>query len=213
MTRIARTTRMTRTTRTARTARMTRTARLARAARLLLAAPVAAALALAPVAAAGATAAEPAARSCSYDLGTASLVCVAAGEDLNAAVLADQHLLVVEPGAAAPTDVPADAPTTASRTAGLLTTYVQTQLFDDAGYGGAFFQITNSSACNGSSVYQFGPLSSVGWSGRVSSFKSFSGCTTKLWSGSSYSGSSYGFAASASSLGSMNDLANSVSIR
>ncbi|GIT79631.1 hypothetical protein LLS1_13000 [Leifsonia sp. LS1] len=184
---------------------MTRTTRSARSARLLLAGLAALALAAAPVAAANAAAAPLA--SCSYDLGTASLVCVEPGEDLNAAVLAEQHLVVIGPGAQRSSATPA-SPATGARA-----TYVQTQLFDDAGYGGAVFQITNSGACNGSTVYQFGPLSSVGWAGRVSSFKSFAGCTTKIWSGPAYSGSSFGYQVNASSVGAMNDLANSVTIK
>jgi len=96
---------------------------------------------------------------------------------------------------------------------GVQATFVQSQLFDDAGYGGSFFQITNSSACNGVTTWYFGPLGNVGWSGRVSSFKSFSGCSTKLWQGTAYTGASYGYAVNASSLGSMNDQANSVTLR
>lgn len=145
--------------------------------------------------------------SCSYDLGTATLVCVHPGEDLNRAVLDRAHLRVVAPldarGAVVDTATPA----------GAQTTFVQSQLYDDVGYGGAFFQITNSSSCNGSTVWYFGPLGNVGWSGRVSSFKSFSGCSTKLWQGTNYSGASYGYAVDASSLGSMNDQANSVTLR
>ena len=81
------------------------------------------------------------------------------------------------------------------------------------GYGGAFFQITNSSSCTGSTTWYFGPLRNVGWSGRVSSFKSFSGCSTKLWEGDAYTGASYGYAVDASSLGGMNDRAGSVTLR
>lgn len=156
------------------------------------------------------------AQSCSYDLGTGSLVCVDDGDDLNEAVLEQQHLLVVAPsgarGAVAGGVVGALAGALAVP-AGAKATFVQSQLFDDAGYGGSFFQITNSSACNGSTVWYFGPLGNVGWSGRVSSFKSFSSCTTKLWQGTNYTGASFGYSANASSLGSMNDLANSVTMR
>lgn len=194
---------------------MTRTSGFprARTRRTLLAAAAALTLVVAPVTAASAAgAAEAPPRSCSYDIDTASLVCVAPGEDLNAAVLAEQHLVVAEPTVGGPA---AATPAAASRTSvppGARLTYTQTRLYDDAGFGGAVFQITGS-ACNGSSVYQFGPLSAVGWSGRVSSFASSAGCTTKLWSGASYSGSSYGYATSASSLGGMNDQANSVSVK
>ncbi|MEN0085306.1 MAG: hypothetical protein AAGC66_11115 [Leifsonia sp.] len=149
------------------------------------------------------------AQSCSYDLGTRTLVCVAAGEDLNEAVLEEAHLRVVEPTGTAEGAVAAAA----FSTAGVQTTFIQSQLYDDANYGGSFFQVTNSSACNGSTTWNFGPLGNVGWSGRVSSFKSFSGCSTKLWQGTNYSGSSYGYAVNAASLGSMNDQANSVSMR
>jgi len=132
-----------------------------------------------------ATARETAApgQSCSYDLGTGTLVCVDAGEDLNEAVLEQAQLRVV-----APVDARGVTSLAAFATAGVQTTYVQSQLYDDANYGGSFFQITNSSACNGSTTWNFGPLGNVGWSGRVSSFKSFSGCSTKLWQGTNYSG-------------------------
>lgn len=151
--------------------------------------------------------ATPAGRSCSYDLGTKSLVCVNAGEDLNKAVLERQHVRVVVPSGARGVTV-----RSAAVPDGALTTYVQTQLFDDVDYGGSFFQITNSSGCTGGTWY-FGPLGDVGWSGRVSSFKSFSSCSTKLWQGTDYSGSSYGYTTSATSLGTMNDRANSVTMR
>lgn len=170
----------------------------------------------------GATAEAPGApsapaQSCSYDLGTGSLVCVDDGDDLNEAVLEQQHLLVVAPSGARGAAVdalaaPVGAPSPAAL-AGAKATFVQAQLFDDAGYGGSFFQITNSSACNGSTVWYFGPLGNVGWSGRVSSFKSFSSCTTKLWQGTNYTGASYGYSANAANLGSMNDKANSVTLR
>lgn len=156
------------------------------------------------------------AQSCSYDLGTGSLVCVDDGEDLNKAVLEQQKLLVVAPNGAREATAGAVAGAVAGALAvpaGAKATFVQSQLFDDAGYGGSYFQITNASACNGSSVWYFGPLSTVGWSGRVSSFKSFSGCTTKLWQGTNYTGASFGYSANASTLGSMNDQANSVTMR
>ena len=118
------------------------------------------------------------------------------------------NLQVVEPS-----DARGGTAVAAFVAAGVRTTYIQSQLYDDANYGGSFFQITNSSTRNGSTTWSFGPLGNVGWSGRVSSFKSFSGCSTKLWSGTNYSGSSYGYAVNAATLGSMNDQANSVSMR
>lgn len=185
----------------------------ARARRLLVSGVAIAALSIGLLSVGGTASAAPAeqtaapAQSCSYDLGTGTLVCVDAGEDLDEAVLEEAHLRVVEPTGGA------GAVAAAFTSAGVRTTFIQSQLYDDANYGGSFFQITNSSACNGSTTWNFGPLGNVGWSGRVSSFKSFSGCSTKLWSGTSYSGASYGYTVNAASLGSMNDQANSVSMR
>ncbi|BDZ48628.1 hypothetical protein GCM10025867_08690 [Frondihabitans sucicola] len=96
---------------------------------------------------------------------------------------------------------------------GTATTFVQSQLYDDASYGGSFFQITNSAACNGSTVYTLNNLGSYGWSGRVSSFKSFSNCTTKVWQGTTPSGASYGFNTNVANLGAMNDKAKSAQMK
>lgn len=148
-------------------------------------------------------------QSCSLDLGSGSLTCVNAGQDLNQAVLAQQHLRVVVPtGARGVT-----ASVSVTPLAGVLTTFVQSQLYDDVNYGGSFFQITNSSACNGSTVYYLSNLGSYGWSGRVSSFKSFSYCSTKVWQGNNETGSAYGYNVKAASLGAMNDRANSASMK
>lgn len=158
--------------------------------------------------AATADAAAAPVQSCSYDLGTKSLVCVDAGQDLNRAVLEQAHLQVVAPsGARGATAATALAP------AGVQATFVQSQLYDDANYGGSFFQITNSAACNGSTTWYYGPLGNVGWSGRVSSFKSFSNCSSKVWQGTNYTGAAYGYAVNAANLGAMNDQANSVTMK
>lgn len=147
-------------------------------------------------------------KSCSLDLGTNSLVCVAVGDDLNKAVLEQENLVVVSPiGALGITATRASAP------AGALATTVQARLYSDANYGGAYFQVTNSTTCNGSTIWYYGPLSNVGWSSKVSSFKSFSGCSTKLWQGGNYTGASYGYAVNAATLGAMNDVGNSVTMK
>ena len=147
-------------------------------------------------------------KSCSLDLGTNSLVCVAVGDDLNQAVLEQENLVVV--GAIDARGITANR---AAAPAGALATTVQAQLYSDANYGGAYFQVTNSAACNGSTTWYYGPLSNVGWSSKVSSFKSFSGCSTKLWQGGNYTGASYGYAVNAATLGAMNDVGNSVTMK
>ena len=149
----------------------------------------------------------PKGNSCSLNLGTGTLTCVPNGEDLNAAVLREQGVRVVVPTGAR------GATSAAALPASVLTTYVQSQLYDDANYGGSFFQITNGAQCNGSTVFVLSTLSNYGWSGRVSSFKSFSNCSTKVWQGTHESGTAYGYDVNAAGLGSMNDQANSVSTR
>lgn len=158
---------------------------------------------------------EPEATSCSLDLGTGSVVCVPAGEDLNRAVLEQQHLLVVggESGEDGGSGEGVASLRAEAAPAGVLTTYVQSQLYDDINYGGSFFQITNSSACNGSTTYTLADLGAYGWTGRVSSFKSYSSCKTALYSGTNATGSSYPYTTNAPSLGSFNDQARSARMR
>lgn len=124
-------------------------------------------------------------RSCSLDLGTGKAVCVSVGQDLNAAVLKQAHLRVVLPGGAV--GVMTAAPTSVQ------TVYVQAQLYSYSDYAGAMFQVTNSSACNGSMVYQLTDLASYGFDNDTDSFKSFNNCSTKLWDGANISGTSYGY--------------------
>jgi hypothetical protein len=145
--------------------------------------------------------------SCSLDLGTGALTCVPAGENLDAAVLREQGLRVIAPAGARGAAEAALLPASGA------TTFIQSQLYDDASYGGAFFQTTNANACNGSTTYSFSNLAIKGWSGRVSSFRSYSNCTTKVWQGTTENGASYGYNVNAASLGAMNDQANSVSMK
>jgi len=144
-------------------------------------------------------------KDCSYDLGTKQLVCVDQGQDLNRAVLEQAHLSV--------SDASAARSATAALPAGVQATYIQSRLYDDANYGGSYFQITNSASCNGATTFYFATLDSVGWAGRVSSFRSYSNCATKVWQGTNYSGAAYGYAVNASNLGAMNDQAHSVTMQ
>lgn len=147
------------------------------------------ALAIAGLASSGAQAATPTVyRSCSLDLGTGTTVCVPYGQDLNAAVLQQAHLRVVVPGGAVVTTATAFAAPESVQTV-----YVQAQLYSYSNYGGAMFQVTNSSACNGSTVYQLTNLSSYGFDNDTDSFRSFNNCSTKLWDGANISGTSYGY--------------------
>lgn len=161
----------------------------------------------APADAADTTPVTPAGNSCSLDLSTGNVTCVPNGQDLNAAVLKEQGARVVVSSNARGTTPALLGPNSVQ------TLYIQSQLYDDVGYGGSLFQITNASPCNGSTVYSLSNLSSYGWSGRVSSFKSFSLCKTKVWQGYYESGAAYGYNTNASSIGALNDQVNSASMK
>jgi hypothetical protein len=168
------------------------------------------ALAIVGLAGSGAQAATPTAhRSCSLDLGTGTTVCVPAGQDLNAAVLTQAHLRVVVPGGAVGRTTSAVAVAESVQTV-----YVQAQLYSYSNYGGAMFQVTNSSACNGSTVYQLTDLANYGFDNDTDSFRSFNNCSTKLWDGANLSGTSYGYYVNSTYVGdAMVNRASSLQIR
>lgn len=143
--------------------------------------------------------------SCSYDLGTATLVCVAPGQDLDQAVYEQTGLRVQPTGATAPAASAAETPAAAA------TTYVQADLYKNASYSGTVWQITNSSACNDHTVWALGDLSTRGWTG-ISSFKSYSNCWSKVWTGGNYTGASYGWDVNVSNLGALNDDVDAITI-
>lgn len=92
-----------------------------------------------------------------------------------------------------------------------MATYVLATFYSDASYGGTTLLLTTtiSTYCNSTSwadnIYG-------SWNNAVSSFKTFGNCRTQLWENTGQSGSSYGPAVSASSLGVMNDQASSYRI-
>jgi len=93
-----------------------------------------------------------------------------------------------------------------------LATYTLATFYENASYGGSSTYITtsNSSLCSG--YHYYGSAMPSGWNDRVSSFTTAGTCRVKLWANTGYSGSTYGPADSASSLGAMNDEASSYQI-
>lgn len=85
-------------------------------------------------------------------------------------------------------------------------------VYEDLNYGGSSYTFTASSGCDSNADVDW-QLSSMpsGWNDRVSSFKSFGQCATRIWADTGYSGSSYGFVANSTYVGStMNDQASSI---
>ena len=86
------------------------------------------------------------------------------------------------------------------------------QVFEDASYGGSSYTFTASSGCdtNADVDWQVSSMPS-GWNDRVTSFKSFNQCATRIWSDTGYSGNSYGFVANSTNVGAtMNDQTSSI---
>ena len=143
-------------------------------------------------------------QSCWYELDTGRSLCVASGTDLSAAVSKAYGVQL--------TTAATRSSTTAVRpaaTAAPAASVVLSQIFDDAGYGGASFVMSVSNGNCATSAYGFADLNTIGWYGRVSSFKSFNGCRTAIFTATNFGGSQYGYTTNASSLGSFNDQAKS----
>ena len=91
-------------------------------------------------------------------------------------------------------------------------TYVIGQLFESLNYGGDDKLVTASGDCdtNADVDFELGSMPS-GWNDRVSSFKSFGLCATKIWENTSFGGASYGFTVNSTYVGNaMNDRASSI---
>ncbi|QDZ15894.1 hypothetical protein [Humibacter ginsenosidimutans] len=146
-------------------------------------------------------------QNCGVFVDTGQTICVDAGQDLHAAVTADtgKTIVTAATGASAPAAVSRAAVAAAS------TSYLLGRLYDDQNYGGSYLELYGSgSGCTSSNGFGFANIGSA-WYGRVSSFRGYSNCEVKIFSSTSYGGSSYGFYASSSYVGSaMNDKARSV---
>lgn len=87
--------------------------------------------------------------------------------------------------------------------------YVVSIVYDNINYGGGSTAITGVSTGCSSYSYGYPSLGAIGWSGRVSSFRSFLNCRTAVFDNENYGGTRYGYVSNASQLGSMNDRADS----
>lgn len=166
---------------------------------------VAAALTLAGVAAPAA--AQPEEQDCVLWIDEDILVCVPHGEDL-AAAFTDQTGMV-----RVPSPDEGDSGGSEAEGFGASTVYDLVTYYANASYGGANFTITRSTACNGVTLSSVPNLGSYGLNDAVSSFFGWGSCTARLYADTSYGGSTYGYAALASSLGSFDNVASSTRAR
>ena len=87
-------------------------------------------------------------------------------------------------------------------------------VYEDAGYGGSSNTYVVAGVCDANSdVDYYTSLVGTAWNDRISSFKSYNACETKLWSGV-YAGSGYGWYTNSSNVGvPLNDAASSIQWR
>ena len=95
----------------------------------------------------------------------------------------------------------------------MLLAYSLATLYDAVGYGGSSYTFVRSTDCDGSTISGVSDLSTVGLGNAISSFLTYRTCTVRLWDGTGYSGSAYGYTTSQTSLPSFNNLASSARAR
>lgn len=141
-------------------------------------------------------------QDCGIFAGSNLTVCVPHGGDLHAAVKAQTGQTIVIGGTR---EAAAAGPDSAQ------TSYLLGRLYDDQGYGGSYEEFYGlGTGCTSTASFGWPDIGSS-WYGRVSSFRSYSSCTTKIFSSTNYGGSSYGFHTDSSYVGNaMNDRTRSV---
>ena len=166
----------------------------------------------APARAASPAPSQQAAPACWGDVTTGRSLCVDAGTDLIPAVAAEYGVQLIVPSNAIIGGRPVgDVASTSLAPDTALTSTVVSIVYADTGYGGASYVLSESTTTAGCSTgWAFGFTSMPsGWNDRVSSFRSYAGCSTAIFENTNYGGLQYGYYTSASSVGGMNDRASS----
>jgi len=146
--------------------------------------------------------------SCWYAPDTGQGLCVKTGQDLVAAVAKQKGVHLVVPDGSVISGVKVDAAHEAALAPNSAQSIAVSTIYDDASYGGSSYTMSVSSNCS-ANAWGFTDIGPLGWYGRVSSFKSYSGCKTAVFSSTNYGGAIYGYQVNAGSLGPMNDQAKS----
>jgi hypothetical protein len=153
------------------------------------------------------TPSDPTTTSCWVDTSTQQSLCVAAGDDLIAAVQDEDGITLVVPAGTKVGGLTVSAARSAEASlepASAQTATVVSAIYDDINYGGGTLLLTGSS-CNS----YVSNLATYGWNDRASSFKSFAGCDTALWQNINFGGTHVGYTTNDPSFGSFNDQASS----
>jgi hypothetical protein len=96
--------------------------------------------------------------------------------------------------------------------AGLLATYVLARLYEDPSYGGSTYVVWSSSSttCNGGSKWE---NIAAAFNDRVSSFRSYFSCTTRIYEDANLGGSWFGYSINAPGVGALDNEASSVKVQ
>jgi hypothetical protein len=159
-------------------------------------------LAAGPAHGAGADRADSPGGVCWSASATAAVQCFADDASLAEAVREQTGTVLVEEG-----------PGSASRSAGLLATYVLARLYEHASYGGAAYLVTSTSSATCTTGPGLSANLPAAWSDRISSFRSYFSCTTRLAANAGQGGATYGYFVDAASVGALNDQASSYRVQ
>lgn len=129
-----------------------------------------------------------------------TVVCAATPELADAAFAAETGYVTVED----------ELPDGSAR---MLLVYSLATLYEAVGYGGSSYTFVRSTDCDGSTVSGISDLSTVGLNNSISSFLAYRSCTVRLWDGTGYTGSAYGYTTSKTSLPTFNNIASSARVR
>jgi len=148
--------------------------------------------------------------SCWYAVDTGQSLCVKTGDDLVAAVAAEKGVRLIVPEGETVSGRTVDSRREAALApAGARASTAVSTIYDDLGFGGGSYTMSASTGSCATTAYGFTDLGPLGWNNRVSSFRSYGGCKTAVFTSTNYGGSSTGYRDSLSALGLLNDLARS----
>lgn len=151
-------------------------------------------------------------QSCWQELDTGKSLCVDADANLADAVYAAHGIVLSTPDGAVKVSDELLSPSRSARSDITLRASTVIGIFyEHHNYGGASY--ATSVTKNGCYDYSHGytNLSTIGWDNRISSFKSYSNCTTAIFENTDYDGASYGYYVNSSNVGdAMNDRASSI---
>lgn len=142
---------------------------------------------------------------CSVNIDTGVRVCADRQSELPDAVYEATGEVLVYGTESVKTDS-----TSSARMAAAAATYALGTIYSYPNYGGRSYTATSSYSCTQGLAFTFSDLGSIGWNDDIDSFKSYSGCRTKLWEHPGFSGATYGYYSYDNDLGSWRNRASAI---